>query len=94
MLAHFTPINLGGGLFYVIALIRERESEDMLLTEQSKKQLLTELAENFEFVQIKIEQIKDSELESPINIKQISDLEKYASMQKNIISSMGVLESL
>nr|DAM04597.1 MAG TPA: hypothetical protein [Caudoviricetes sp.] len=66
----------------------------MLLTEQFKKRMLTDLAENFEFIQVKVEQIKDSELGSPINIKQISDLEKYASMQKNIISSMGVLESL
>lgn len=65
-----------------------------MVSDLYKKEMVLELASNFDFVQMKIDQIKEREEHAKIDIKQISDLEKYASMQKNIVSAIGVVNSL
>lgn len=47
-----------------------------------------QLLENYEFIQRKIEQIK---FYPNLDIKQISDLQRYVEMQLNIITALSML---
>lgn len=49
------------------------------------------LIDNYEFIQRKIEQIK---FYPSLDIKQISDLQRYVEMQKNIIASISLLRGI
>jgi hypothetical protein len=42
------------------------------------------LTENFEFIQGQVDTIKESAEYKPLDIKQISDLQRYSEIQRNI----------
>jgi hypothetical protein len=55
------------------------------------KNMEQKLIDNYEFIQRKIEQIK---FYPSLDIKQISDLQRYVEMQKNIIASISLLRGI
>lgn len=65
-----------------------------MVTSNFKFHATEALVRNFDFVQDKIVQIIDAEDRHRIDIKQISDLDKFVTMQKNIISTIETVNEL
>ncbi len=60
------------------------------MIEREGNKMEKQLLENFEYIQLKINDIKKQE---KIDIKQISDLQRYVEMQKNILESLLMLRT-
>lgn len=60
------------------------------MNEREGKSMEKDLRSNYAFIQSKIEEIKAC---TTIDIKQISDLQRYVEMQKNIIDSLFALSA-